>query len=96
MGLILADEIELSGCKNAINTSYYLYNGQNYWTISSYQWYYGSSTSLYARVFAVNSDGYFGYWNVDYTHGVRPVINLKSDITISSGNGTIDNPYIVN
>ena len=53
VGLIMADEIELSGCKNAINTSYYLYNGQNYWTISPYQWYYESSTSPYARVFAV-------------------------------------------
>ncbi len=94
VGLIMADEIELSGCKNAINTSYYLYNGQNYWTISSYQWYYGSSTSLYARVFAVNSDGYFGYWNVDYTHGVRPVINLKSNVTLT-GTGTINDPYEV-
>ena len=94
VGLIMADEIELSGCKNAINTSYYLYNGQNYWTISPYQWYYGSSTSLYARVFAVNSDGYFGYWNVDYTHGVRPVINLKSNVTLT-GTGTINDPYEV-
>jgi len=94
VGLIMADEIELSGCKNAINTSYYLYNGQNYWTISPYQWYYGSSTSLYARVFAVNSDGYFGYWNVDYTHGVRPVINLKANVTIM-GTGTINDPYEV-
>ena len=94
VGLIMADEIELSGCKNAINTSYYLYNGQNYWTISPYQWYYGSSISLYARVFAVNSDGYFGYWNVDYTHGVRPVINLKANVTIM-GTGTINDPYEV-
>ena len=94
VGLIMADEIELSGCKNAINTSYYLYNGQNYWTISPYQWYYGSSISLYARVFAVNSDGYFGYWNVDYTHGVRPVINLKSNVTLT-GTGTINDPYEV-
>ena len=28
-------------------------------------------------------------------YGVRPVINLDKNVTISSGNGTIDNPYVV-
>ena len=98
VGLIMADEIELSGCKNAINTSYYLYNGQNYWTISPYQWYYGSSTSLYARVFVVNSGGHLdGNYNVNGTAlGVRPVINLKADTLFASGGtGTQSNPYVV-
>ncbi len=27
--------------------------------------------------------------------GVRPVINLDKNVTISSGNGTIDNPYVI-
>ena len=26
---------------------------------------------------------------------VRPVINLDKNVTISSGNGTISNPYVV-
>ena len=28
-------------------------------------------------------------------YGVRPVINLKGDVTISSGSGTASNPYVV-
>ena len=36
-----------------------------------------------------------GYNNVSYVHGLRPVINLKSDVEISGGVGTSDNPYIV-
>ena len=27
--------------------------------------------------------------------GVRPVINLRSNIKITSGNGTSDSPYVV-
>jgi len=33
---------------------------------------------------------------VDYTRGLRPVINLKSDTTFATGgNGTQSNPYVV-
>ena len=28
-------------------------------------------------------------------HGVRPVINLRADVTISSGNGTLNSPYVI-
>ena len=27
--------------------------------------------------------------------GVRPVINLRSDVTITSGDGTESNPYVI-
>ena len=44
----------------------------------------------------------FGVWggnlysiDVNGTYGVRPVINLKADITISGGDGTSLNPYVV-
>lgn len=29
------------------------------------------------------------------SYDVRPVINLKAEVTISSGDGTTSNPYIV-
>ena len=32
---------------------------------------------------------------IETTAGLRPVINLKSDVTFSGGNGTLDNPYVV-
>ena len=49
-------------------------------------------------MFAVRGDnsGWLGHGYVKWTDlDIRPVINLRSDITISSGNGTLENPYIV-
>ena len=34
-------------------------------------------------------------YNVSIKYGVRPVINLKPDVEISGGIGTINDPYIV-
>ena len=44
-----------------------------------------------ANVFVV--DDYGGlYYYVDYTYGVRPVINIRSDVAIT-GTGTTTDPY---
>ena len=90
IGLITADEVAMAGGVWGIsNTSYYLYTGQNYWTMSP-------TYSLYASAYLVWSSGTIAYGrNVDNTEGVRPVINLSADVTISSGDGTMDNPYII-
>ena len=87
------DEVVMAGAKwGTANSSYYLYNGQYYWTMSPYYW----ISSGYAFVFRVNSDGNLYYDYVNSTHGVRPVINLKSDTTFAAGgNGTQNNPYVV-
>ncbi len=93
VGLITADEVVYAGGLNSNNTSYWLYNRQNYWTMSPQ--YFNSS----AFVFYVSNGGYlrFDYGFVDYTYGLRPVINLKSDISFESNDadGTIDKPFIV-
>ena len=91
VGLITADEVMYAGGLNTNNTSYYLYNGQNYWTMSPNLW-DGS-----ANVFFVASNGYLNNGYVNYaTRGVRPVINLKADTLFASGGtGTQSNPYIV-
>ena len=34
------------------------------------------------------------YYSVKYSHGIKPVINLKSN-SLKSGDGTINNPYLV-
>ena len=94
VGLITADEVEFAGGKNATtnNTSYYLYNGQNYWTMSPYRW-----DASYAIVFSVGSYGALSWTYVvtSNSFNLRPVINLKADITFSGGNGTQTNPYVV-
>ena len=92
IGLITADEVALAGgVYGTNNTSYYLYNNQYYWTMSPY----GFFSSGYATVFVMYSSGNLIDWDVSLTRGVRPVINLKADVTILSGNGTSSSPYIV-
>ena len=91
IGLITADEVAYAGgVYNQSNTSYYLYNNAYYWTMSP-SWY----NDGYAGVFYVTSDGNLDSWRVNSAYGVRPVINLKTNITISGGNGSSDTPFVV-
>lgn len=95
IGLITADEVAYAGGVHRLNnSSYYLYTHSAYWTMSPS--YFGSSEAF---VFCVDSFGWLNYSRTYYTysvHGVRPVINLSADVTISSGDGTMNNPYVVN
>ena len=91
IGLISADEVAFAGGVNgSSNSSYYLYNNANYWTMSPS--YYRSGFG--ANVFIVSSDGTLNYDRVYSTDGVRPVINLKSAIAIT-GSGTTGDPFKV-
>ena len=90
LGLIAADEASLTGItwKNS-NKGSYLYTGKYYWTISPF-W----CTSGGAGVFIVHGDGTLIYdWTYN-AYGVRPVINLKSDVSLT-GSGTINDPFAV-
>ena len=94
IGLITADEIAYAGgVWDTINRDFYLYTDNMYWSITPHDY-----TEAYkANMFAIDSSGclYYGF-GVNDTHGVRPVINLKADMQINSGNGTASQPYIVN
>lgn len=89
IGLISADEAMFVGIPNwnSSNSNNYLYTGQNYWTMSP-------SDYPHAVVFVVGSSGYFRNNFVDYTFGVRPVINLRADVALS-GSGTTSDPFVV-
>ena len=91
IGLITADEISYAGgVYNTNNTGYYLYTEQDYWTMSPYQCYSG-----WAYVIFINFTGYINGDYVGWTiPGVRPVINLKADVTLT-GSGTTSDPYRV-
>ena len=92
VGLISADEVAFAGGVNgSSNSSYYLYNNAYYWTMSPYRF---SSTNGNDRVCVVRSNGNLDLSEVNYTRGVRPVINLKSDISLT-GTGSIDDPFVV-
>ena len=91
IGLITADEVAYAGgVYGTNNTSYYLYTGQNYWTMSPRHF-----NSGIAYVFYVFSTGrLYSDWLYN-SSGVRPVVNLKADVQISSGSGTSSNPYVI-
>ena len=93
VGLITADEIAFAGSVNyTYNRSTYLQEntGTNWWwSLSPYD-FDGSG----ARVWYVYS-GYLVSRDVDGNNGVRPVISLISSINVT-GNGTSEDPYIIN
>ena len=90
IGLITVDEVIYAGGNAAnVNSSYYLYENIDYWTMSPLYYEYGAFGSI------VRNMGYLYYNNVVSTAGVRPVINLKSNVEISGGDGTSSNPYVV-
>ena len=92
IGLITADEVAFAGgVYGTNNTSYYLYTGEYYWTMSPFYFLSG-----YAYVFYVYSTGQLFSANVTNTAlSVRPVVNLKADIQFSEGNGTASSPFVV-
>ena len=90
IGLVSLDEVWYAGGYTSANQSYYLYTNQTYWTMSPY---YFDGTS--ATLFAVASHGGFYGDLAGSISGVRPVINLKADVQISTGNGTSSDPYVI-
>ncbi len=92
VGLITADEVAMAGGKGGTNnTSYYLYTNKYYWTMSPFY----LNAYGYVYVFSVYDYGRLYLTNVYDTRGVRPVINLKANITFSGGNGTSGSPFVV-
>ena len=94
IGLITADEAAIAGGREGHpigNNSYYLYSGQDYWTISPFAY----DTYNGATMFSVNLFGNLGIPEVSHiNYGIRPVINLAVNITIT-GSGTMQDPYVV-
>ncbi len=96
IGLITADEVTMAGAPwysdfNSNNDSFYLYTGQNYWTMTpydidpvrnSFNFFVSSPSNNQLNGLILNS------------FGVRPVINLSADVAIT-GSGTIQDPYVV-
>ena len=91
VGLITADEVVLAGgFGGRSNSSYYLHTGEYYWTMSPSYFDGSNAYVLIAASSGTLSNGHCG----DRATGVRPVINLKADVTII-GEGTASDPYVV-
>ncbi len=59
-------------------------NNTSYWTLNPY------NTSY---VWLTDASGYSYSESPSYTYGIKPAINLKSNVIITSGNGTKNSPF---
>ena len=92
VALITADEVAMAGgLMNHENNKFYLYNGISYYTMSPTYFNPSSTVSVVSNV-TENGD-LTPYFDVTFVYGVRPVINLKADIKITSGDGTSISPF---
>ena len=58
-------------------------NNTSYWTLTPAQ----------SNVWNVRESGNVEYYGSESTYGVRPSLNLKSNVVITSGDGTKNNPF---
>ena len=92
IGLLSYDEaVYAGGYYGKSNSNYYLYNSNIYWwTMSTV----GFSDS-HSRIWRMSTTGDIDYNNVYITLCLRAVLNLNADTQISDGNGTKENPFVV-
>ena len=92
IGLLTADEAAFAGGKYySSNKDYYLQKGDWYW-LGTPSYFSG----INASGFGVDDSGDLHNHFVGDSGGVVPVLNLRSDVLYSTGDGTKTNPYIVN
>ena len=94
IGLLTMDEIAFAGSTGSVyNSSTYLQEntGGNYWWAMSPNVFMDNLATTYS----INVGELVGrISSVD--DGLRPAISLVSDITISGGSGTSEDPYVIN
>ena len=96
VGLITADELAFAGYAGGLanSTTYLQENATDtwWWSLSPYIFIGGDAYVWYVG-------GSSGGFDINYVYdaiGVRPSISIASDITISGGTGTSEDPYIIN
>ncbi len=94
IGLITVDELMLGGlAKDYLNRLSYTYSSIYYWTMTPS---FLNAPDAAAYGFNAHFTGYAGYSQVTGTVvGIRPVINLASNVEIESGIGTANDPFVV-
>ena len=103
IGLITVDEVMLAGHSGgAFDGSYnyqksspnsYLTIGQKFWTMTPLGGYNSFNfTSWDTLIATVEENGLINDYSTTVIYAIRPVINLKANLTFT-GNGTISSPY---
>ena len=91
IGLLTYDEAIYAGYYIApIISSNYLSNKISWWTMSTA----GLDTIGISNIWFSSSDR-FGNVAVYGSNILRPVVNIKSNVQVSSGDGTKENPFVV-
>ena len=67
-------------------TTNWMYLNSKWWTLS----YSGNGSNYYS-----NQNGYFNYGSGFGVTGIRPTLSLTSDIKITGGDGSQNNPYTI-
>ena len=105
IGLITLDEAILSGYIGGIfngvynlqekNINGFLTMGNHFWTVTPAGFYnpWGGSY-IRSIVFCITSHGIIDDADVYNLNTIRPVINIRSDVTIT-GSGTMTDPYVI-
>ena len=96
IGTITYDEMVFAGLNwNKPNKLSFMYSSNGYWTMSPA--YYDSGIKHVSSWFLYPDDNQhkLHYNSVVAFKGIRPVINLKADVEISGGIGTVNDPFIV-
>ena len=105
VGLITVDEMIYAGHSGGVfdgtssyqksNINSYLTTGINFWLMTPAGYYnpFGD-TNWYANIFFINTLGQIDDNYSLSSFGTKPVINIRSDVTIT-GNGTMTDPYIL-
>ncbi len=90
VALLTTDEVMLTGGVTGIkNNSYYLYVNQPWWLLSPS--YFGTDSHM----FLIGSLADMGYSIGNRVCGVRPSVSLAPSTKITSGDGTMNNPFVV-
>ena len=91
VGLLNYDEVVYAGgYRELSNSNYYLYSNKNFWMMSP-----AGNLSGNSYVWHVTTTGAINYDYVNVNYAIRPVIILIADIKISDGDGTKENPFVV-
>ena len=88
VGLLTSDELDLIGNDDAMAA------GTSSHLLTPYQ-FYTSSGSSSASYLYYDGRGFAGPQVIDQKDGVRPVISLASGTEYVSGDGSMENPYVV-
>ncbi len=90
-GIITLDELIYAGVLSEVvtNNTSYIDNGTNFWTMSP--------LNDFGYVAVYSSSKILGGSPVSWDHILYPrvVINLRADVTVSSGTGTSTDPYVI-